>query len=370
MSNKKKIYLILLSFFTLLAYLFIGIFGLIDFNRYKTILFDNSIDLNFHYKYSNKINHLRPSKVNNNTTDYLFNKINNIKSKDKILFLGDSWFQSINDDEYKSSYNSLKEFSQKNKLEIINAGITSFSPSLMQLQYGILKKEFNINPTILVLYIDQTDIGDEICRYKERKVFNKNGYLVAVNRFDFDKEIFNGLKIYEYSKIKLQNNSFIKFIKLSNFSIYYFFKKNFFRINKIIKHGWRTGDNRNYYKCRFKVIKSYLENKNDNADKYFKKTLLKFFDYLNNDKNIKQIIVTTFPHRGHIKGLYQNNVSFHVDEVIKKYDNKFQHLNFSNFSYSDYDLNEFYIISDAASHLAPKFHNEDFIKKIIEKIDY
>ena len=44
----------------------------------KSNLFDNSIDLNFHYKYSNKVNHLRPSKVDNKTTDYLFNKISNI----------------------------------------------------------------------------------------------------------------------------------------------------------------------------------------------------------------------------------------------------------------------------------------------------
>ena len=119
MSNKKKFYLILLSFFILLTYILIGIFGLIDFNRYKSNLFDNSIDLNFHYKYSNKVNHLRPSKVDNKTTDYLFNKISNIKSLDKILFLGDSWFQQINRNDYKSSYNTLKEFSQKNKLEII-----------------------------------------------------------------------------------------------------------------------------------------------------------------------------------------------------------------------------------------------------------
>ena len=240
----------------------------------------------------------------------------------------------------------------------------------MQVQYQILKKEFNINASILVLYIDQTDIGDEICRYKERKIFNKDGNLVAVNRFDFDKEIFNGLKIYEYSKIKFQNNSFTKFIRLSNFTTYYFIRKNFFRINKIIKHGWRTGDERNFYKCRFKVIKSYLENKNDRADKYFKKTLLNFFDYLNNDSNIKQIIVVTFPHRNHMKEIYKNNVSLHVEKVIKKYDNKFQHLNFSNLLKNDFDFNKLYVDDDLASHLTPKFHNQIFIKKIIERINY
>ena len=137
-----------------------------------------------------------------------------------------------------------------------------------------------------------------------------------------------------------------------------------------MKYGWTSSDKINFYKCRFKVIKSYLDNKDDKADKYFKKTLSQFFDYLNNDKNIKQIIVTTFPHRNHLKGEYKNNVSFHVEEVIKKYDDRFQHLNFLNFSLNDFDLDKLYVIGDVASHLNPEPHNEIFIKKIIEKIYY
>ena len=62
MSRKKKFYLILLSFFALLIYIFIGIYGFVDFNRYKFNLFDNLKDLNFHYRYSDKINHLRQKK--------------------------------------------------------------------------------------------------------------------------------------------------------------------------------------------------------------------------------------------------------------------------------------------------------------------
>ena len=41
----------------------------------------------------------------------------------------------------------------------------------MKLQYEILKKDFNIHPDIVIAYIDQTDIGDEICRYKKKRYF-------------------------------------------------------------------------------------------------------------------------------------------------------------------------------------------------------
>ena len=50
----------------------------------------------------------------------------------------------------------------------------------MQLQYEILEKDFNIKPNIVVAYIDQTNIGDELCRYKNNRVYDKNNTLVAV----------------------------------------------------------------------------------------------------------------------------------------------------------------------------------------------
>ena len=370
MEKKNLFYLIIIGFLFLLIYCLVGVYAYFDYKRFKQYLFNNSEDLEFHYNYSNKVNHLRSQKYDGKSTGYFFNNISDVKSQKKILFLGDSWFDQIGLEKYKESKKSLKEFSIKNDFQIINGGVTSFSPSLMHVQYNILKKDFNIKPSILILYIDQTDIGDEYCRYRERKIYDNKKNLISIERFDFDKQVFNGLKIYEYSKIKLNDNYILKFINLSNFTIQYFFNKNFFRIKKIIKHGWRTGDERNYYKCRFKVIKSFLDNKNLKADKYFKKTLIEFFDNLENQRNLKKIIITSFPHRDHVKNIYQNNVSFLIDDVLEKYGNKFYHLNFSDNSYKDFDLNQLYVVGDEASHLNPKYHNEIFIKEIIKKINF
>ena len=46
----------------------------------------------------------------------------------------------------------------------------------MTAQQYILKKDLNINPDILIVYIDQTDIGDELCRYKDN-IYNNDGNL-------------------------------------------------------------------------------------------------------------------------------------------------------------------------------------------------
>ena len=41
---------------------------------------------------------------------------------------------------YKKSFNLINNFTKKNNIGLINAGVGSFSPSLMQIQYGILEE--------------------------------------------------------------------------------------------------------------------------------------------------------------------------------------------------------------------------------------
>ena len=99
--------------------------------------------------------------------NYLFTIINNFKdNKKNILIQGDSWIEQLNETENFNSFKEIYNFTNINNLGFINSGITSYSPSLMQIQLNILEKDFNIKPNMVIAYIDQTDIGDELCRYK------------------------------------------------------------------------------------------------------------------------------------------------------------------------------------------------------------
>ena len=40
----------------------------------------------------------------------------------------------------------------------------------MNLQLDVLEQDFKIFPDVIIAYIDQTDIGDENCRYKNNKI--------------------------------------------------------------------------------------------------------------------------------------------------------------------------------------------------------
>ena len=76
----------------------------------------------------------------------------------------------------------------------------------MQVQYGILERDFNIKPNIVVAYFDQTDFGDELCRYKDKRVYDKNNTLVAVKNKNYSRALFSFTKLNYISEIVLLNN--------------------------------------------------------------------------------------------------------------------------------------------------------------------
>ena len=78
----------------------------------------------------------------------------------------------------------------------------------MNLQLDVLQEDFQIFPVIVIAYIDQTDIGDEICRYKNNKIY-KNGILKSVQpeAHLMYKDLFNYSQIYGLSRIYLNDNS-------------------------------------------------------------------------------------------------------------------------------------------------------------------
>ena len=55
----------------------------------------------------------------------------------------------------------------------------------MNVQFTILEKDFDIKPDIIVVYVDQTDIGDEFCRYRNLRVIDETGNLIKVPYEDF-----------------------------------------------------------------------------------------------------------------------------------------------------------------------------------------
>ena len=111
---------------------------------------------------------------------------------------GDSWGGGINTNERDNSTitNYLDNESQKKikSLRIISSG--SWSPSLINLALRKKISQFNEIPDYIVFFIDQTDIGDEICRYRPFVFRDSNNRLVGIARNPNDS--WGGLKYLNY----------------------------------------------------------------------------------------------------------------------------------------------------------------------------
>ena len=363
--NKKIFKLLSFCLVFLIFYISFGVFGIFQINKNSKILFKTKEKLEFHRKYSEKMHHLRDSNRWGETeNDYLFSVVNfdNAKSE-TILFQGDSWIESIS--EIKESSNLLKKFGKDKNYNIYNSGITSFAPSLMHVQHKILKKDFNIKPDKLVIYIDQTDIGDEFCRYNHNKIYKENGELERVQSEKFNKAIFDYTRTYQYSDLNF-SGKLITILKYPTIKFKYFINRNIFQVKQIYLNGF---NNRNFRKCSFREIEKVLLKNNPRAEESFKKSLLEYLDFLSLETNIKKIIIVSFPHLKHHKNKYSVNVSNYIDQVLDFHsDNRIEHLNMGNLEYLNKNYSKIYK-KDLASHLKNKYHTNLFLKKIISNIN-
>jgi len=379
MSDKKKVFLTIFISTLLSIFIFYFLFFLkVSFEQHHKApyLFKSIETLKFHKKYSEQIHHLKDSDgrwdIEDNYENYLFSTINQFSMNNQnILIQGDSWMEQLNLE--RKSYDLISNFAKKNNLGLINAGITSFSPSLMKLQYEILETDFNFKPNIVVAYIDQTDIGDELCRYKDQSVYDNNNNLVAVKNERYSRATYDYTKIYNISEIVLLNKSQLKRnFKFTNFFIGYGPQRLIKKIKSIKKYGWK---NKEKSKCRLSVILEYIISSNKEEIYYFEKKVKNYINLLMSKEYIDKIIIVTFPHRNNIfkhdnseneKKLYSINVSNIIEKIVKD-EEKIYHLNFTKLIL-DGIINlekDSFVKTDPASHLTEEAHANIFTKNII-----
>jgi len=352
------------------------VYTFINFNNEFKYTFKSLENLNFHEKYSSKIHHIRDEFAlslfykKTRAEDLLFTPMNKLKDKKKIILLqGDSWMD-FTQTRFYISQNLVKEFGNEKNVGFINAGTSSYSPSLMNLQLDVLQDDFDIFPDLVIAYIDQTDIGDENCRYKNNKIY-KNGILNSVQpeAYLMHKNLYNFSQIYGLSKISLNNESkIIKTFQLINFKFKYAFMKSTIRFyRKYISYS--TIDKEKLDKCYWSTIGKYLMEPSDEAIGYFKNTIIEYIEKVNKKKHIKKLIFVTFPHKPHFfeHSPYKLNISNVVDDVIKNKKNII-HINFSKILLNDKNFNYQNIWQEDEAHLLPAMHGNIFIKKILDEL--
>jgi len=379
---KKKFSIFLLIIISaVLMYVFMYIHTLLNLNHDALFKFSSIESLNFHKKYSNIFHHLRnlKKKDRSNFNEYLYTTINKFEpGQNNILFQGDATVQQMIDP-YDNNFQGLefvKNFTKVNNLGFVNTGISSFSPTLMKLQLEVLEKDFDIKPNIIVAYIDQTDIGDENCKYKDKKIIKENK-VVSIKGDSYSGKQYDYEKIYGTSNIFLTEEfKSIKAFKLLNFKIKYnyikFRNKNLEKFKRVLKDGY---SGRKLKNCFVPKIQSYLTDSTDEEIKYFEKTVIDYINYIEKNNNLKKIFFITFPHRNHLSEfkvsskMYKHNVSDIIENLIKD-KKKIKHLNFTKLINEKQILlkKESYLKNDPVSHLSSKFYRDIFVKNVTKYI--
>ena len=301
------------------------------------------------------------SKSNINESSYV--SINAFKKEhnENILIQGDSWAAFANTEKIA---NFLKNLAIKRNFGLYNAGVIGYSVSPMNVQLHLLRNKLNINPSIIIAIMDQTDLGDELHR---NQTLTKNTLQLTNTyaSYKFKKKFFNILDSKNFSFFKLLGLSkefFISRYKQFNNDFYKTFSYIIYRIIYLIDDVPTVISPLVYglEKDNKKVIKYRLNNYINNVFK-------------NND--LKKLVIVTHPHRNHLvndKTKYKENISLIINNTIfnSSHKKKILHINFNDdfdYVYKNIEIEKIFWKNDRSSHLTEQNYLDYYYPHIFSK---
>ena len=301
------------------------------------------------------------SKSNINNSFYV--SINAFKKEynENILIQGDSWAAFANTEKIT---NFLKNLTIKRNFGLYNAGKIGYSVSPMNVQLHLLRNKLDINPSIIIAIMDQTDLGDELHRYQ---TLNKNTLQLTNTyaSYEFKKKFFNILDSKNFSFFKLLGLSkefFISRYKQFNND---FYKTCSYIISRII---YLIDD----VPTVISPLVYGLEKDNKRIIKY------RLNNYINNvfkNNDLKKLVIVTHPHRNHLvndKTKYKENISLIINNTIfnSPYKKKILHINFNDdfdYVYKNIEIEKIFLKNDRFSHLTEQSYVDYYYPHIFSK---
>jgi len=318
--------------------------------------------LTLYKKYENQINHLRDLNwkagaphASTTPTDILFNRFKVADAAHSVQITGDSWGAKFAHD--FESYIAIQNYSEANKIDITLSGTTSYSPTLFGIQAKILNRDFSLSWDESYIVIDNTDIGDELCRY--RKFIRKDSQgSIFVEKFDHIHNMVaynhqTGLYVSEL----LNSNDFtlIKFAKLLKYKIQY-------DLNDQTK-----------MQCGWSEISRFLTSMTKSEVEYFNGSVEFLIGSLKRVNPEMLIHLITIPHRKHVSKEYKISVGNLLSDLLEK--RKFENVYQIDLSKEIDDLiasgvhfDDIYVVGDKASHLTSLYHNKLLVPTVLSSI--
>jgi len=276
-----------------------------------------------------------------------------------ILLQGDSWIERIetnlSDGKPKQNRESVffNELSPSlQSLGYINAGIGSFSPSLAEGQLKFLKKRFGIDPQYIVLFIDQTDYGDELYRYSHliKRAEGAISNISEDNYFQFKSQY---KEIVDYYDSNFKSLGLIKY-----------------EITKIIRKLKKDDKIIELEKILSPLSRELTNEENENI----KVAILGYINEALRSDKLKKLLIVTHPHLKHLSGVkYTNQMHNSVVAAYQDLDQNqkskvcisvIEPLN----SYKFASLDDIFYVNDPTSHLKPEYQTIQFPRELARSL--
>ena len=348
---KEKIFLVLVS--TLITIFTIEIFSKrIISEKLQRLNYNEKISsfYDIHYKNLHHLStHPKDFKDVENINSLLFRTLGN--GATKILIHGDSWGAQF---EIKKSKKLLLKFAKKYDLQFILAGNSSYSFSPLTAQLTKLRDDFSIFPKFIIIIVDQTDIGDELCRYQNLR-YKSNG------RVYVKPDPIGTTRIYSIGNYLEQ----CRILNSSGFAIKNLIdhKKFVIELNKNV--------NEKGYPCTSKSILKKLEKEISNEDKnYIIEVINDYTENVFDNDNLDKLFIVTHPHRNHITNEYRLDIKDLILESLNTLDNGDSIILIDQFNFNYYsNLDSVFVAGDITSHLNENYFIENFVKKILKTLE-
>lgn len=293
---------ILLACLVVMEFFASKIISTTEFNE-KIAISDEAIE--FYKIHAAELHHLRDLDdgrwhLSKNPSNAIFSTIAPFRKTQKnILIQGDSWAEQF---ETPVSRKILERFANEKQVGMINAGSSSYAPSVMTVQINKLRRQFNIHPTHIIAIIDQTDIGDELCRYAIRRIFDEANRLIGVRPEPFESNETYKLELFFRKQAILRSDKLAlqKLLESAALKIWHNLSKEKRR-------------------CKWPEISRPLTqgiSKKEAED--FVSAVNRYIDAVFSDGRVKSLHIIVHPHRNHFSQDPRDKYVLYAGELVQR----------------------------------------------------
>lgn len=312
--------------------------------------------LAFYEKHYEELNHLRSIYVEpraagtmDTPESLMFTVIGD--GPRRVLVQGDSWAEQFIAS--KPTRELLRDFAARDSDTFVLAGTTSYAPSPMTVQLRTLRAEFGVKADVVIAVIDQTDVGDELCRYRPQRQ-HVNGTLV-VRPFPF-----NSTEVYALRKPFAQQDiidaddwALVKLVRLARI-----------RIAALLDRADRTP------KCPWEAIARPLREGVSPQDRqYFLSVLDDYVEMVFAAPETTHLFLVTHRHRLHATGEYRLDVGDLLREEVSRsrHGSRITIVDFPHDTRTSADAG-IYVDGDPASHLTDEAHAKFYVPAVLKSL--